>query len=485
MCVFLYFQYSYGYWKRRGVPYIKPKFPLGNNNSVGLGSFSYGIETLGWYWELKKRGLKFGGVWNWANPTLVLVDPDYAKDILIKDFQYFTDRHFFHNPKHDPKNESLFVVEKDEWKFMRQNLSPTFTSSKMKMIFQSVMKCTVPMVEYLENCAKNKEDIDVKDTMAAYTINVIGSSIYGLELACFQDKNHKFREIGREIFRIDLVKGAKIAFSRLWEGAAIEAGLGPLSQKITQYFTDVVTETMEHRTKNNEKRQDFMQLVIDLYQATKDQDRPFTFDHLVANIIVFFIAGFDTSATTLHYALYELSVNPDIQEKARDEIKQVLEKHNNVITYETFQDMTYVRQIIEETLRLHPPLNAVARIAAKPYKLRNTNVVIEKGTKVVIPVVGFQRDPDYFPDPERFDPDRFSAENKASRNPYVYMPFGEGPRMCIGMRLALMQTTIGLVQILRNFKISLSPRTKLPVTEKKGVFVMAPDELIYVNAEKI
>lgn len=151
----------------------------------------------------------------------------------------------------------------------------------------------------------------------------------------------------------------------------------------------------------------------------------------------------------MHFALYELSVNPDIQEKARKEINTVLENHHGELTYEALMEMTYLRQVLDgnfglyksfldnnfhfvETLRKYPALQALSRICVKPYKLRNTKTTIDPGTTVVVSAIAVGRDPEHFPNPDKFDPDRFSAENKGNMNPYTYLPFGIGPRNCIG-----------------------------------------------------
>lgn len=85
-----------------------------------------------------------------------------------------------------------------------------------------------------------------------------------------------------------------------------------------------------------------------------------------------------------------------------------------------------------ETLRMYPPVPTLTRICVQDYKMKNTDVVIEKDTSILISTLGLQRDPEYFPNPDKFDPERFSEENKKNRHPFVHLPFGDGPRNCIG-----------------------------------------------------
>ncbi|XP_049762222.1 cytochrome P450 6k1-like [Schistocerca cancellata] len=105
-------------------------------------------------------------------------------------------------------------------------------------------------------------------------------------------------------------------------------------------------------------------------------------------------------------------------------------------------------EVAEESLRKYPPAPVLNRECNQDYKIPDSDVVLEKGTPIVLSVLGLHHDPTHFPDPDRFDPERFSEESKAKCHPYVYLPFGEGPRICIGMRMGLLQTNVGLVNIL-------------------------------------
>lgn len=483
--IYVYFQYSYTYWRRKAVPYIKPKFPLGNNDCIAPQATSYGLETVAWYKDFKSRGLKYGGAWSWAKPVLLLTDPDYIRDVLLKDFQYFVDRDMYSNPVHDPKNESLFVVKKDEWKNMRTKLSPVFTSAKMKMMFDMVVECSKPMIECIEAASGTKDDIDIKDLLASFTIDVIGCVAFGLEFDCFKDKDSQFRQMGREFVNVDIFRATGLLTTRICEKLAVHLGFNNIPKVMTKFFVDVVKNNIEFRKKNNIYRPDFTQLMMEVFESTKNDEHPFTKDNLIANTTLFFIAGFDTSSTTMQFVLYELARNPELQEKTRAEINKVLEKHDGKFTYEAFKDMTYLRQVLDETLRMYPPVQNLARISVKPYTFKDTNFTLEKGITVLVSTSAMGRDPDYFPDPDKFDPERFNTENKAVRNPYVYLPFGEGPRNCIGMRFGIMQSSIGIVRILRKFRISISPSTQLPLTLMRGVFLLQTNETLYLKAEKL
>ena len=158
----------------------------------------------------------------------------------------------------------------------------------------------------------------------------------------------------------------------------------------------------------------------------------FTFLEAAAQAFVFFAAGFETSSTTMQFALYELSLNPEIQEKTREEILKVLEKHDGKITYESIYEMNYLGRVIDETLRKYPAVPVLQRECTKDFTIPDTKVVIPAGMQVQVPIYGMHMDPEHFPNPGKFDPDRFTEEEKSKRHHYAYLPFGEGPRNCIG-----------------------------------------------------
>ncbi|XP_033365841.1 cytochrome P450 6k1-like [Bombus vosnesenskii] len=208
-------------------------------------------------------------------------------------------------------------------------------------------------------------------------------------------------------------------------------------------------------------------------------------DDLVAQAAVFFIAGFETSATVISFTLHELALNPDVQETLRTEIDDALAKTDGKITYDMVMTLPYLDMVISETLRKYPPLAFLDRVTLADYKMPNSDLVLEKGIPIFISMMGLHKDPRYFPNPEKYDPLRFTEEAKRARPSFVYLPFGEGPHACIGLRLGLMQSKLGVVQVLKDYEVSPCEKTKTPVVlDPKGLTTISLGGL-YLNIRKI
>lgn len=243
-----------------------------------------------------------------------------------------------------------------------------------------------------------------------------------------------------------------------------------MESDVENFFLNAVKETIEYREKNDVKRRDFMDLLIQLKNKgyIEDVDHKydknaegtsstltyrlkqkffftfdffffisaggdkFTFEQAAAQAFVFFAAGFETSSSAMTFALYELAKNPEVQKKLQAEIDDVVRKNGYDVPYEAIHNMEYLEAVINESLRMYPPVGSLFRECTKDYKIPELGIKIEKGTAVNIPILGIQNDPDYFPNPEVFRPERFIGEEKAKRDNFLHLPFGEGPRICIG-----------------------------------------------------
>lgn len=424
----LYFlKRTFYYWKDLGVPQFSCSVPHGNAKGLGK-DFHLSEFLVKYYQKTKKISGAFSGIYLFTRPILLIVDLDLIKTILVKDFNIFPNRGIFHNEKDDPISAHMFNLEDDPWRHLRQKLSPTFTSGKLKMMFGTIAEVADKLLVVIDKQIDATGQLEVKDTLARFTTDVIGSVAFGIDCNSLEDKNSKFYEMGIRIFSTPssfFNRVLRSSFKDLSRKLHIKA----IPEDISDFYMGITKETVAYREQNPQvNRQDFMNLLLQL-----KKNNEVTIEQIAAQSFIFFLAGYETSSSTMTNCMFELSINEDIQEKARQDVKDAIEKHGG-LNYESVADMHYLERCVDETLRKYPVVSNLMRAPIKDYKLPNTNIVISKGQSVWVPVHAIHWDENIYPEPEKFIPDRFTTEEKAKRHQYAYLPFGEGPRICIGMR---------------------------------------------------
>lgn len=492
LVIFAYFKWTYTYWERKNVPYLEPSIPFGNfSNPLNIKeSFSDTIRRI--YETSRSKGWKFCGVYEVARPSGFIVDLDLAKHIMAKDFAYFVDRKTYVNDKDDPLGSHLFAIGGKKWRNLRIKVTPTFTSGKLKAMFQTLTNCGVILEEFFQDMFAKEEPVDIKEVFSRFTTDIIGSCAFGLECNTFKEPNSPFRVYGQKFFTVTKLKGLRIALASSFPAIGRLLKIRIIDKDVTEFFTKIVEDTVTYREKNNYRRNDFLQLLIDLKNnkegrenGYKGDGKTLTMEELAAQCFVFFLAGFETSSTTATFVLYELAIHQDIQDRVREEIRTVLAKHDNKITYDSLSELTYMQQVIDEAMRKYPPLPWVNRVCVQDYKVPGEDFIIEKGTNIIIPIVGYHNDEEYYDNPTKFDPDRFTEENKKARHSYAHIPFGEGPRICIGERFGIMQVKIGLTSILKNFRVNLNKETRVPLKLSVKATVTTAEGGIWLDIDKV
>ncbi|XP_014244486.1 cytochrome P450 6a2-like [Cimex lectularius] len=458
----------YDYWKKKGYPYVEGSFPFGTSPPLFFSKIYQGhiIEKI--YNELSPH--PFGGFYIVQTPHLMLRDPVLIKHIMVKDFSHFRSRFGNRSSPDDPLSQHLFNLEGDLWRSVRVKLTPTFTSGKMKMMYALFEACANNLSKVLDDSVG--KDVDIKDLFARFTTDVIVTCAFGLEVDSLNDPTNEFRTIGQDIFPPYATRLMKLTlFIRFSSMRFLRRllRLTTLPKKVNNFIINTIKDTIDYREKNNVKRNDFLNLLIEMRNKPlsgadghKKDELEMDMGMIAAQCFVFFAAGFETSSSVQSYALYELAMNQDIQKTLKEEIDEVLAKHGGKPTYEALQEMPYLEQVINEVMRKYPTVPMLTRECTEDFELEEFGLKIKKGEQVLIPTYALHHDPKYFPSPQKFNPSRFSEENKSSIVPFTYLPFGEGPRICIGMRFGMMQTKVGLVTALSRFNIfpsSSTPKT--------------------------
>ncbi|XP_014470371.1 PREDICTED: probable cytochrome P450 6a14 [Dinoponera quadriceps] len=482
LVLYYYFTSTYNFWKSRGVQGPQPKPPFGNIKDILLVRKSTTEFLSELYHHYKDEPMI--GVFARRTPVLILKDLDLIKDILIKDFTSFADRGFTTHKKTEPLSQHLFFLEPKRWRPLRTRLSPAFTSGKLKDMFSLILECANHMERYIDTLVSKNEPVEFRELTAKFTTDVIGSCAFGIDTNSLSDNDSEFRKMGRQVFAPSWNNIVRIRLRQSVPWFYDMLGYVLPRTQITKFFTRIVMESIDYREKNNVSRPDIVDVLLEIKKYPEKLNIEVTDSLLTSQAFVFFIAGFETSSTTMSNALYELALDQKVQDKLRDEIRQEYAKVNDELTYDNIKKMSYLDKVFKETLRKYPPVTFIMRKATSDYTFSGTKVTIPKGIRVWIPAYAIQRDPDIYSEPDVFDPERFSEEAKQKRHPMTFLSFGDGPRNCIGSRFAVYQTKIGLIKMLRNYKVETCEKTQ-PYVIDPNTLLLAPKDGIYLKLTKV
>jgi len=483
---------SFDKWARLGVPHDKPSFPYGTHNFLTGKKHMNDFVTEDYRKFKQEQSQKVHGWFLFGKPTLAINDVDLIKQIQVKDFNHFVDRNevnlgksFARGGKLDQIwGKSLDNVAGDQWKKIRTTFTPIFTSGKMKIMLKFITETSKHLTnEFAEN-AKEGEEIDLKDAFGKFSLDALASSAFGVDAQSFTNEKSVFVKQAAEVFKqtgmdmfaflVKLIPGVP-TFLEVFNINLFKPGT-------TKYFRDMVLKTMEVRRKSKVRRNDLIDLMLDcLKEDSKDSEESsnqfdkdqklnhrsverVTDDEVVATAMVFLIAGYDTTGMTLSFFAYAMSKNPEVQERLQAEVDQAFEDNDGELPeYTAIQGLPYLDMVLMETLRMYSPVHQNSRSCTQDYTLPGTDITLRKGDFINWSIRGLHEDPQHFSHPKQFWPEHFSKEEKASRNPYAFQAFGQGPRACIGMRFALLEAKVAILMTLRRFSFTPGTRTQEPL----------------------
>ncbi|XP_072947501.1 cytochrome P450 6B7-like [Epargyreus clarus] len=462
--IYLYGTRKFNYWKKRGIKHDAPLPIFGNNLKQFMQQSSMAMMATEAYNKYPNE--KVVGFYRGSAPELVIRDPELMKRVLISDFQHFYARGLNpHKTVIEPLLKNLFFADGDLWRLMRQRFSPAFSTGKLKAMFPLITDRAERLQVIAEENA-HLDSYDVRELMARYTTDFIGACGFGINTDTLNDENSDFRKLGKRIFhrtpRDALFGALKFIFPDLCRH------LHFLSPELETTMKFLVQSMFRERNYKPSGRNDFIDMLLELKQKGKvvgesiEEKNPdgspkiveLELDDLImtAQVFVFFGAGFETSSTTSSYTLHQLAFNPDCQRKVQEEIDRVLKKYDNKITYDAVNEMHYLEKAFYEAMRMYPSVAYLMRMCTTPeYTFPEIDLTINEGVKVFIPIQAIQNDEKYFTNPKKFDPDRFDDIKDMKK--FIYMPFGEGPRSCVGARLGQMQSMAGIVAVLQKFTL--------------------------------
>lgn len=484
--IYVFLTWNFNRWKKAGVAGPKPKVLFGNLPNVLTRKTHVYHDYEKMYNDFKTEPAV--GYFSVRTPQLMVRDPELIKEVLSKGFRYFAANDF--SDAIDEKSDPLFArnpfsLSGEKWKTRRAEITPAFTNNRIKALSVLMDEVCVKMTEYINNKVKQDENhLDTKELMSKYTTDVVSNCVFAIDAQSFSKDKPEIREMGRRIMDFNFSAQLILLITTFLPSVKNFYKFTFIPREVEEFFIRIMKDAIRHRKENKIERNDYLDHLLSLQEKKQISEID-----MAGHGVSFFADGFETSSLVMTYCLYDLASHPELQNRLREEIRNV-QSSKGGITYDTIGEMTFLDQVLNESLRLHPIAPALAKRCTEATVLvgpKDKKIPVSVGTTVVIPFF-VQLDPEYYEEPTKYNPDRFSPENGGTK-PYrergVYFPFGEGPRMCLGMRFAIAQIKRGIVELLDKFEISVDPKTQVPLKFEPEMFMLYPVGGIWLKYKPI
>ncbi|XP_022214840.2 probable cytochrome P450 309a1 [Drosophila obscura] len=488
--VYLYLTWHHKYWEKRGVVTAKPLTILGSYPGVLADKSRSLILDVEEVYNKYKAQHRAVGTFLTRQPQLLVLDPALAHEVLVNKFSDFRDTitssYVGHNPDDKFVQGSPFFSAGDEWKKKRTENGGGLTQNRLKMAFTIWEQSGKKLIEYIERARQEKGDvIETKDLAYRFTANTMADFIWGIDAGSLTGA---VGEIGH--FQKTSTDWTFNAFKSIIKFN--KSLVAPFLRKMLQmrFFTKASDEFYLQLTRDalklrqsgsGSERTDYLSHLIQL------QQRGNSITDTVGHALSVLLDGYETSGAVLYHMLYTLSEHHDEQEKLRSELMEALDSEGH-ISYEQLSTLPYLDQCLNESLRLTTPIGFFMRICTKPTQLDLGNgkvLDMEPGTSVMVPAYQFHHDDAFYPEAAKFQPDRFyngAATVLTKRG--CFLPFGDGPRICVGMRVGQLSVKTAILHILSQYRVEQTKKVPVGADTGLGIFLNGDVELKYTKLQK-
>ncbi|MEP7233625.1 MAG: cytochrome P450 [Ginsengibacter sp.] len=393
--------------------------------------------------------VRFGG-----RKYYVLQHPDYVRHVWLENYKQYRKpgatkllRMFL--------GEGLSTSNGELWLRQRRLMQPAFHSKKLQYFTDIINEEVTAFINRLNEIPDNTK-IDITHEFLKLTIRIISRSMFGM---------HFDEEISTMVNALDELA----SYAAAWMMSPVKiptnwpTPANKFFQKNCKVFDTIIHRVIDTRrneiaTGRSSVNSDLLDMLLNSYD--EETKSPINEKLLRDEVVTIFMAGHETTAQTLSWMFYHLAKEKEINEKVKAESRII--SNNKPLLFEDIAKLIYSRQVIQETLRLYPPIWAVVRQPIKDDTIREFH--LRKQSNVLLNIYGLHHHPNYWEQPENFYPEHFSVEKEKSRPSFVYVPFGGGPRLCLGHNFAMLVMHIVLCRVVQSFEF-IVPENYIPVVE--------------------
>ncbi|HEX8992068.1 MAG TPA: cytochrome P450 [Anaerolineales bacterium] len=378
------------------------------------------------------------------DPAYLINHPDYVRHVLLDNNRNYSKATYSNMIFNKVIGEGLLTSEGEAWRKQRRMMQPAFHHTRLEQLDRMITDATAAMLDQWQQAYDRGRPVDLPREMAALTLTVTTRALFGVDLG------DEVREVGEIVNRA---------------ASYLEKPSNPKLIQSARELSELVDRIIRQRQQDF---QDAGDLLSSLIMARDEHTGAAMGDEqLRSQIMTLMLAGYETTASALTWTWYLLAKHPWALERVRQEALETL--HGRLPCYADLDQLPYIRMVLSESLRLFPPAWTLGRRALGEDRIGG--YYVPPNTVLAVCVYSLHRHPAFWDEPERFNPERFSPENSAGRHRFAYMPFGAGPRQCIGNNFGLMEAALIIACIAQRFELHLLPGIE---AEPQALFVLRP-----------
>ena len=382
------------------------------------------------------------GALGYSRRSIILFnDPAVVREILEDKDGIFPKSDLMVGALESLIGESIFVTDGEKWRRQRAMIDPAFTHMRLSLAFKAMSEAVADQEARLESLSASGDAFSLDLAMSHLTADIICRTVFSVSLdsGVARDVFDDFLVFERDVAQVRI---ARLIADPAWTRVPQKPEVLAACARIRAHLGALID--------GHAGTDDIAGAVMAARDAATGEG--FTRDELIDQLGVFFLAGHETTASALTWAVYILASRPDILARLRAEVTAVA--GDGPISFEHTRRMPYARAIFRETLRLYPPITFMPRVALKPATVGGRR--LRRGALVMIAPWTLHRHKAYWHDPDRFDPDRFLPEGESAQTPGAFIPFGAGPHTCVGAGFATAESILVLAALARRFEFDVS-----------------------------
>lgn len=419
----------------------KPTLPEPPGPGYLRGMLAYGQDPASYMHELF---LRYGEVvmWKGLMTIFMLNNPDHVRTVLSQAHPDFTKDLYDYKVLAQTLGKGLVTNDGEDWARQRKLMQPMFHHKVVNAFDGAINAYTDALVRRWENLRPD-EPVALERDLSLVTFQVVAATLFGSEI------DEHAEEVAASIDVININTKTLSAFFSLYPSIPTPHNIK--ARGIKARLEHIIYKVIDARRARGVETRD----LLDRLLGARDEQTGAGMEEqqIRDEVLTLMLAGHETSSTALQWTLYALAQYPEVEARLIDELERVLA--GRPATAADLSQLPYLKQVVQETMRLYPPVWGIARKSVKPQEFGG--YALPAGAYISIMPYSLHRHPDYWPDAERFDPERFTPQNSQGRHPYCYIPFAAGPRTCIGVGMSMLEIQLVLAQLLQRYRIRMVP----------------------------